>query len=113
MINPATTSASALEADESADYDDQISTQADSGVTISFTPSSGSTSLTPTTSDGASAKINVSANVKIASTGGYTIYLGAKNSALTGTTSKQTIPAATIATTFANMKTNTWGVCLY
>ena len=109
LINPTTTSASALEAEEDASYDDQISTQADSGVTISFTPSSGSASLTPTTSEGASAKINVSANVKIASTGGYTIYLGAKSSALTGATSKQTIPAATTATTFANMKTNTWG----
>ncbi len=109
MINPITTPASALEAEEDANYDGQISTQADSGVAISFTPSSGSASLTPTTSDGASAKINVSANIKIASTGGYTIYLGANNSALTGAASKQTIPAATTATTFANMKTNTWG----
>lgn len=92
-----------------ATADEGTAAQADSGVTISFTPSSGSASLTPTTSAGSSAKINVSANVKIASTGGYTIYLGGKNAALTGSKTGQTIPAATSATTFANMATNTWG----
>lgn len=90
MINPATTSASALKGDEGAgvNYNDQISTrtesivpsgqistQADDGVTISFGSASGSSSLTPGTS-GATAKVNLTATVSIASTGGYTIYLG-------------------------------------
>lgn len=94
---------------EEGDYDDQIVATADSGVTISFTPSSGSASLTPTTSDGASAKINVSANVKIASTGGYTIYLGGKNAALTGEKTGEVISAMSGSKTFANLDTNTWG----
>lgn len=92
-----------------AQSDDGVVPQVDSGVTISFTPSSGSASLTPTTSDGASAKINVSANVKIASTGGYTIYLGGKNAALTGEKTGQTIVAMSGSKTFANLDTNTWG----
>ncbi len=109
LISPTTTSASALESEEDTNHDGQIYTQADSGVTISFTPSSGSASLTPTTSDGASAKINVAANVKIASTGGYTIYLGGKNSALTGEKTGEAISAMSGSKTFANLDTNTWG----
>ncbi len=109
LINPTTTSVSALEDEEGINHDDQISVQANSGVTISFTPSSGSASLTPATSDGASAKINVSANIKIASTGGYAIYLGGKNSALTGEKTGETIAATSSAKTFANLDTNTWG----
>ncbi len=109
LINPTTTSVNALEDEEGVNHDDQISVQANSGVTISFTPSSGSASLTPATSDGVSAKINVSANIKIASTGGYAIYLGGKNSALTGEKTGETIAATSSAKTFANLDTNTWG----
>jgi uncharacterized protein (TIGR02145 family) len=121
IVNPVVgSSANALEGEElfndldseeqaMATSDDDISAQADSGVTISFTPQSGSASLTPTTSDGASAKINVSANVKIASTGGYTIYLGGKNSALTGEKTGKTISAMSGSRPFANLDTNTWG----
>ncbi len=121
IVNPVVgSSANALEGEElsndldseeqaMATSDDDISAQADSGVTISFTPQSGSASLTPMTSDGASAKINVSANVKIASTGGYTIYLGGKNAALTGEKTGQTISAMSGSKTFANLDTNTWG----
>lgn len=80
-----------------------------SNVGISFNPVSGSASLTPTNAEGASAKINVSADVSISNTGGYTIYLSGKNAALTGNKTGQTIPATSTTTTFANLKTNTWG----
>lgn len=109
LINPLIGDrASALE-EESISYDNQASVQAGSGVTISFTPSSGSASLTPTTSDGASAKINISANVQIASTGGYTVYLGGQNSALTGERTGEAIAAMSGSRVFDSLETNTWG----
>lgn len=92
-------------------YDDQIMSTAatNPGVTISFSPVSGSASLTPTTTDGALAKINVTASIQITDTGGYTIYLGGENAALTGKQTGAVIPGASAPTTFYNMGANTWG----
>jgi len=112
IINPVGSSVSAYAEEargDEVDYDDQIMATADSGVTISFSPTSGSASLTPTTLDGASARVDVAANVKIASTGGYTIYLSGKNAALTGSKTGAAIPGAATPTTFNEMQTNTWG----
>ena len=112
LANPlVSSSANALEGEESGAFAEagELAAQAENGVTISFLPTSGSTSLTPTTADGASAKINISANIKIASTGGYTIYLGGKNSALTGERTGETIAATSSPVAFDALQTNTWG----
>ena len=86
LISPTTTSASALEAEESSDganYDDQISAQSTtiSTINISFSPTSGSASLTPTSTSGASALISVKATVGVENSSGYVVYLGSTSSA--------------------------------
>lgn len=77
-------------------------------VNISLPPTSGSASLTPTNSTGASARVDVKANINVTNTGGYSIYISGQNANLTGEKTGQIIPAATTATTFANLATNTW-----
>ncbi len=110
LVNPLVgSSASALEGGEGGEDSGGVAAQSDDGVVISFSPASGAASLTPTTADGTSAKINISANIKIASTGGYTIYLGGKNAALTGERTGETIAATSSPVTFDALKTNTWG----
>ncbi len=114
LISPTTTSASALEAEESSDganYDDQISAQSTtiSTVNISFSPTSGSASLTPTSASGASALISIKATVGVENSGGYVVYLGSTSSALTGKTTSQTVPSLSSATAYDNLPVNTWG----
>ena len=114
LISPTTTSASALEAEESSDganYDDQISAQSTtiSTINISFSPTSGSASLTPTSTSGASALISVKATVGVENSSGYVVYLGSTSSALTGKTTSQTIPSLSSSTTYSNLPVNTWG----
>jgi len=111
LINPTTTSASALEGEEDANYDDQISAQSTtpSTVNISFSPTSGSASLTPTSASGASALISVKATVGVENSGGYTVYLGSTSSALTGKTTSQTIPSLSSSAAYSNLPVNTWG----
>lgn len=116
LVNPTTTSASALEAEETSDsaanYDNQISTQSDnaSSVQISFAPTAATNSVTPTTSAGVSVQANVLATVKVQNSGGYTVYLKSSSTDLTGkNNSTNTIPAATSAKTYDGMDVNTWG----
>ena len=119
-INPlSSSSASALE--EASDSSSLTSPQnaADTAITplsttstvnISFTPSSGSTSLTPTTTSGQSAQINVAATVSVQNSGGYTVYLKSNSANLVGEkNSNNVIPGATTAKTYNDMDINTWG----
>lgn len=94
---------------DAASDDNQIARIGDSGVTVSFSPTSGSANITPTTADGALAKINIKANIHIASTGGYAIHLSGANANLTGERTGATIEATSTAATFNNLKVNTWG----
>ncbi len=81
-----------------------------STVNISFTPPSGSTSLTPTTTSGQSAQINVAATVSVQNSGGYTVYLKSNSANLVGEkNSNNVIPGATTAKTYNDMDINTWG----
>jgi len=118
-INPITSSSvNALEGDNGgegtneANHDNQIATTADtpSTVGISFSPASGSASLSPTTSAGQSAQVNVLATVNVQNSGGYSVYLKSSSVNLVGAkNSNNIIPGSTTAKTYANMDANTWG----
>lgn len=92
------------EIDEATAHEAAIST-----VNIAFSPSSGSTSLTPTTEAGLSALVSVVANVDIENSGGYSVYLGSSSVNLVGAQTGQTIPGVAGSTTFDNLQPNTWG----
>lgn len=106
LINPiANSSARALEDSENSseitNQDANVMPAATaSTVNISFTPSSGSTSLTPTTSGGQSAQINVTATVSVQNSGGYAVYLKSNTKDLVGEKSANIIPGATTAKTY-------------
>lgn len=107
LVNPLTgSSASALESEEN-----EVSPQATtiSDVNISFSPTSGSASLTPTNSSGAAARTSVLASIDIRNSGGYGVYISSKSENLTGTKSGGVIGGIVGTSTFDNMTTNTWG----
>ncbi len=104
LINPATTSVSALEAESLAQSETTTST-----VNISFSPTSGTASLTPTSSAGASALISVKATVGVENSGGYSVYLGGNSTNLVGAKTGQTIPGISGSATYGNLQPNTWG----
>lgn len=105
MINPTTTSVSALE--DSAKTRRAAPTI--STINISFTPTSGMASLTPISTGGAFAQYSIKANVSVENSGGYVVYLGSNNSALTGRNTDYTIPATSVEATYENLPLNSWG----
>jgi uncharacterized protein (TIGR02145 family) len=80
-----------------------------STVNIAFTPESGSTSLTPISANGASARYSIKATVGVENSGGYTVYLGSNKSELTGRNSGATINGVTSSSTYEELPLNTWG----
>lgn len=119
LINPAATSAYAIEASganpeetASADADAQISAQSEiltSSINIAFAPESGHASLTPISSDGASAKYSIKATVGVENSGGYMVYIGSNKSELTGKNTSVTINGVTSSTTYEELPLNSWG----
>lgn len=81
-----------------------------SAVGISFSPTSGSTNLTPTNSAGQSAQIKVLATVNVQKSGGYSVYVKSNSQNLVGQkSSANVIPGLQGAATYANIPVNTWG----
>ncbi len=114
LINPTITSVSALETEEAPDganHDDQtMPTAHTSDISISFSPTSGSASLTPTNSAGQSAQINVLATVGVKNSGGYSVYVKGSSQNLVGQkSSSNVIPGVSGSSTYANLPVNTWG----
>lgn len=113
-INPVVSSVYAEEVINEKDTasDEKVSVQADipSAVSISFAPSSGSASLSPTTSAGQSAQINVLATVGVQNSGGYSVYVKSNTQNLVGkNSSANVIPGISGTVTYDNLATNTWG----
>ena len=81
-----------------------------STVGISFSPASGSTSLTPTTATGQSAQVNVLARVNVSNSGGYAVYLKGSSVNLVGQKdSNNVIAGISAAKTYDDIDVNTWG----
>jgi uncharacterized protein (TIGR02145 family) len=81
-----------------------------SAVNISFAPTSGNTTLSPTNAAGASGLISVLANVGVTNSGGYSVYLGSSDTNLVGARNKDvTIPGVSGEVSFENLQDNTWG----
>ncbi len=81
-----------------------------SAVNISFAPTSGNTTLSPTNAAGASGLISVLANVGVTNSGGYSVYLGSSDTNLVGARNKDvTIPGVSGEVSFDNLQDNTWG----
>lgn len=103
-INPACESVNALTAEELANG------SLTSAVNISFAPTSGNTTLSPTNAAGASGLISVLANVGVTNSGGYSVYLGSSDTNLVGVRNKDvTIPGVSGEVSFENLQDNTWG----
>lgn len=103
-INPACENVHALTAEE------LTSGSLTSAVNISFAPTSGNTTLSPTNAAGASGLISVLANVGVTSSGGYSVYLGSSDTNLVGVRNKDvTIPGVSGEVSFENLQDNTWG----
>lgn len=98
-----------VDTEGSPDYDDSISAQATtiSTVNIAFEPSSASGTVTPIDSNGAKAKVDVKATVRVQNSGGYYVYLGSDSSQLKNGTN--VIDSVASITTYANMPVNRWG----
>ncbi len=114
LINSITTSVYAF--DSAPDDGGTGNTGSDSGsstitstVNISFTPESGSASLTPISADGASARYSIKATVGVENSGGYTVYLGSNKSELTGKNTGATINGVTSSATYEELPLNSWG----
>lgn len=91
-------------------YDNQIALATDaSTINIAFAPSSGSASLTPTTSAGQSAQINVLATVSVQNSSGYSVYVKSDTQNLVGEKTGGLIPGVSGTATYDNLVTNTWG----
>lgn len=80
-----------------------------STVNFAFSNPIGVTSLTPISTDGASAQYSIQATVDVENSGGYAVYLGAENSNLVGKQSGVTIPPVTAQSTYENLPINSWG----
>lgn len=114
VVNPVRSSAYAEEelADDDSNLDAGLSAQAAdaSTVGISFSPTAGSASLSPTTSAGQSAQIKVLATVNVQNSGGYSVYVKSNSQNLVGQkSSANTIPGLQGSSTYANLPVNTWG----
>ena len=102
-INPARESVNALTAEE------LTSGSLTSAVNISFAPTSGNTTLSPTNAAGASGLISVLANVGVTNSGGYSVYLGSSDTNLVGVRNKDVIiPGVSGEVSFENLQDNTW-----
>jgi len=103
--------ASETDGEETVNYDDQtMPTAHTSDISISFSPTSGSASLTPTNSAGQSAQINVLATVGVKNSGGYSVYVKGSSQNLVGQkSSSNVIPGVSGSSTYANLPVNTWG----
>lgn len=81
-----------------------------STISISFSPISGSASLSPTTSAGQSAQIKVLATINVRESGGYSVYVKSNSQNLVGQkSSANIIPGIQGGATYANLPTNSWG----
>ena len=108
LISPVSNSSAFAEDVE--DYEVDTQALSSSIVNISFSPASGSTSLTPITSVGQSAQINVKATVNVQNSGGYSVYLKSNSPNLVGVNNpSNVIPGVAGSVTFNNLATNTWG----
>ena len=97
------------DADSADDTDYGISAQAttDSTVTISFSPTSASGTVTPVDNNGDKAKVDVQAKVSVQNSGGYSVYVGSSSSELANGMNK--IPSVSATTTYADLPLNSWG----
>ena len=81
-----------------------------SSVSISFSPSSGSATLSPTAASGASGLVSVLASVGVSNSGGYSVYLGSNDTNLVGVKDRNSfIPGVSGVVSFDNLQDNTWG----
>ena len=78
-----------------------------STVTISFSPTAATGTVTPVDSTGAKAKVDVKATVRVQNSGGYSVYVGSNSSQLKN--GSNVIDSVTSATTYANLPVNRWG----
>ena len=78
-----------------------------STVTISFSPTSANGTVTPIDSNGAKAKVDVKATVRVQNSGGYYVYVGSNSSQLKN--GSNVIESVGATTTYANLPVNSWG----
>ena len=78
-----------------------------STVTISFSPTSANGTVTPIDSNGAKAKVDVKATVRVQNSGGYSVYVGSNSSQLKN--GSNVIESVGATTTYANLPVNSWG----
>lgn len=112
LINPATTSASALEAEEVTN-NSEPTTQADtdaSRIEISFTPTEVSGEMTPTTEAGLKKQLEATATITIQNAEDYTIYIGAKTTGLVGVNSGEVVESIKSETSYEDLAANSWGI---
>lgn len=112
LINPATTSASALEAEEVTN-NSEPTTQADtdaSRIEISFTPTEVSGEMTPTTEAGLKKQLEATATIAIQNAEDYTIYIGAKTTGLVGVNNGEVVESIKSATSYEDLVANSWGI---
>ncbi len=76
-------------------------------VTVAFSPSSASGSMTPTDAGGAKAKVDVKATVRVQNSGGYKVYVGSNSSQLKN--GDNAIESVVSATTYDDLPLNRWG----
>lgn len=107
LLNPLV--GTSVYAEETEDYGVDAQTLTGSTVNISFSPTSGSASLTPITEAGTAARMTILANVEISNSGGYGVYLSSKSGNLTGVKSGAKIGGIVGSSTFENLAVNTWG----
>ena len=78
-----------------------------STVTISFSPTAATGTVTPVDSTGAKAKVDVKATVRVQNSGGYSVYVGSNSSQLKN--GANVIDSVESATSYANLPVNRWG----
>lgn len=92
-----------------------MATAADAGATIpstvsiSFSPTAASGSMTLTTLHGAKARADVTATVRVQNSGGYSVYLGASNPNLVRSGGTEMIVPVSGSVEYDNLPANTWG----
>lgn len=106
LINPVS---SMVYAEGEEDYELDAQALTTSTVNISFSPTSGSASLTPIAEAGAASRMTILANVEIGNSGGYGVYLSSKSGNLTGMKSGVKIGGIVGSSTFEDLTVNTWG----
>ena len=113
LINPAVTSANALESEEVTSGNGEPATQADpdtSRIEISFTPTAISGEMTPTAEAGLKKQLEATATITIQNAEDYTIYIGAKTTGLVGVNSGEIIESIKSATSYEDLVANSWGI---